>query len=142
MYSDFDKRAKVELIVLSHLQNVERSSSGHISSWAKYREKEKSQKNKTREEIEKEVEKEINDEKEKLSKESLEKYYKIEKGKDKELEKIFKTFKSKVKSPKINYLDKGKFWSFSNNLFTVLDSVSFKKLYEINLILKKVLNLL
>ena len=131
MYSDFDKRTKEETIVLSHLQNVEKSYSEFISSWAKYREKGKSQKNKTREEIEKEVEKEINDEKEKLSKESLEKYYKIEKGKDKELEKIFKTFKSKVKSPKINYLDKGKFWSFSNNLFTILDSVSFKKLYEI-----------
>ena len=36
---------------------------------------------------------------EKLSKESLEKYYKIEKGKDYELEKMFKTFKLKVKSP-------------------------------------------
>ena len=63
--------------------------------------------------------------KKKLSKKSLEKYYKIENGKDNELVKIFKTYKSKVISPNINYLDKGKFWSFSQNLFTILDKGTF-----------------
>ena len=132
MYSDFDKTIKEEIIVLSHLKNIKESYYGEfISSWTKIREKKEKQKNKTEKEIEKEVEKEIYDEKEKLSKKSLEKYYKIENGKDNELIKIFKTYKSKVISPNINYLDKGKFWSLSQNLFTILDKGTFKKLYEI-----------
>ena len=132
MYSDFDKTIKEEIIVLSHLKDIKGSYySEFISSWTKIREKKEKQKNKTEKEIEKEVEKEIYDEKEKLSKKSLEKYYKIENGKDNELVKIFKTYKSKVISPNINYLDKGKFWSFSQNLFTILDKGTFKKLYEI-----------
>ena len=131
MYSDFDKTIKEELIVLSHLKNVEKNYYNEfISSWEKTREKEK-QKNKTKKEIEKEVEKEIYEEMEKLSKESLGKYYKIEKGKDNELIKIFKTYKSKVTSPNINYLNKGKFWTFSNNIFAILDNITFKKIYEI-----------
>ena len=132
MYSDFDKTIKEEIIVLSHLKDIKGSYySEFISSWTKIREKKEKQKNKTEQEIEKEVEKEIYDEKEKRSKKSLEKYYKIENGKDNELVKIFKTYKSKVISPNINYLDKGKFWSFSQNLFTILDKGTFKKLYEI-----------
>ena len=132
MYSDFDKTIKEEIIVLSYLQNIK---GGHfdefISSWDRKWEKKEKQKDKTEKEIEEEVEKEIYDEAEKLSKESLEKYYKIEKGKNNELKKIFKTFKSKVNFPNINYLDKGKFWSFSNNIFAILDNVTFTKLYEI-----------
>ena len=132
MYSDFDQTIKEDVIVLSHLKNgYEDHFNEFISSWAKIREKKDKQKNKAEEEIKKEVEKEIYDEKEKLSKESFEKYYKIEKGKDKELEKKFKSFKSKIQSKGINYLDKGKFWSFSNNLFTIFDSITFKKIYEI-----------
>ena len=132
MYSGFDIKTKEETIVLSHLKNVKESYySEYLSSWEKRREIEKKHKNKTEKEIEKEAEKEIYDEKEKLSKESLGKYYKIEKEKNYELEKIFKSFKSKVQSSKLKYLDNGKFWSFSNNLFTILDSVTFKKLHEI-----------
>ena len=130
MYSDFDKAIKEEIIVLSYLQNI-KDGYEFISSWDKKWEKKEKQKDKTEKQIEEEVEKEIYDEAEKLSKESLEKYYKIEKGKNNELEKIFKTFKSKVNSPNINYLDKGKFWSFSNNIFAILDNVTFTKLYEI-----------
>ena len=133
MYSGFDTTTKEETIVLSHLKNVKKSyyDDEYLSSWSKRREIKEKQKNKTEEEIEKEVEKEIYDEKEKLSKESLGKYYKIEKEKNHELEKIFKSFKSKVQSSNLKYLDNGKFWSFSNNLFTMFDNVIFKKLYEI-----------
>ena len=82
------------------------------------------------------------DETEKLSKESLEKYYKIEKGKKDELEKIFKTFKSKINSPNINYLDKGKFWSFSNNILQYLMVLHLKNYMKSNLMKEKLLNLL
>ena len=68
---------------------------------------------------------------EKLSKESLEKYYKIEKGKDNELITIFKTYKLKMTSPNINYLNKGKFWTFSNNIFAILYNNTFKSIYKI-----------
>ena len=84
MYSDFDKAIKEEIIVLSYLQNI-KDGYEFISSWDKKWEKEEKQKDKTEKQIEEEVEKEIYDEAEKLSKESLEKYYKIEKGKNNEL---------------------------------------------------------
>ena len=68
-YKDFDKNIKNEIIVLSHFplknKNSYFSSYEYISSWKKIREKEKTEKGKTKEEIEQEVEKEILQEKEK-----------------------------------------------------------------------------
>ena len=61
----------------------------------------------------------------------MEKYYKIEKEKNNELEKLFKTFKSKIKYSNINYLNKGKFWAFSNGSFIILDKITFNKIHEI-----------
>ena len=61
----------------------------------------------------------------------MEKYYKIEKEKNNELEKLFKTFKSKIKYSNINYLNKGKFWAFSNGSFIILDKITFNKTHEI-----------
>ena len=128
MYRGFDYTVKEDVIVLCHLKTIYESPFRNLfHSYEESWEKNHKYKNKTEEEIEKE----LYDEKEKLSKESLEKYYKIEKGKDKELEKIFKSFKSKIHYRGLNYLDKGKFWSLSNNLFTMFDSVTFKKIYEI-----------
>ena len=127
MYRGFYDLIKEEVIVLCHLKTIYEGYEGPFRnifhSDEEFWEKKRKYKNKTEEEIEKE----LYDEKEKLSKESLEKYYKIEKGKDKELEKIFKSFKSKIQYRGLNYLDKGKFWSLSNNLFTMFDSVTFKK---------------
>ena len=84
-YIDFDERVDHEIVVLSHSPENTKHYFGYgyeyFSSWAKIRKKEKEEKEKSKEEIEREVEKEIFEEKEKLNKQSLEKYYKIEEKK-------------------------------------------------------------
>ena len=137
LYKNFDERIDHEIIVLSNSTEKEDNFISYeyeyFPSWSKIRKKEKEEKEKTKEEIKKKVEKEIFEEKEKLNKQSLEKYYKIEEKKNQELEKFFKTPKLKVYLSDAHFLGNGEICGKSGNKYIIYDTNYFNKLFEIEL---------
>ena len=119
MYTDFDKNIKEEMIVLSHIENKNKDSEDDFNFWRRMEPKDK-----------KEIEKEMKEVEEK-SKQSKEKYYKIEKQKIIELEQTFGSSKLKVHLNNPHKLGKGKMGSFSDKKFTIYETKTFNKLYEI-----------
>ena len=97
----------------------------------KDRRKTKKRKRKNKKKIEKEVEKEIIQEKEKLKKQSLKSYYKIDETKNKELEKYFKISKLKLILCDIQFLGNGQICGKSDNKYIIYDDKYFNKLYGI-----------
>ena len=90
--------------------------------------------NKSEKEIETEVKEEIKRNTNKSREESIQKDYKINNEKAKELESIFKQIKLKINfdsEPKI--LRNGKFYTISKGSLFIYDNSSFNKLYEIKL---------
>ena len=98
----------------------------HSHSKKKERKKEKIY-YKTNEEILNKIE----TEKSELSKQSKQKYYKIEEGKKLELEKIFASSKLKVYLSNPQIIGKGKMYFISEKIFKIFETFTFIKLYEI-----------
>ena len=132
MYKNFDERIKSEVIVLSDLQNIKHDKyTEYFDNWSMEWEKEKENPSKSKEEIKALIKEEIKNNIKNIKKESM-KYYQIDNEKNKELEQLFNQIKLKINFnsiPKI--LRDGKFYTFSNGVFTIYDHKLFNKLYEI-----------
>ena len=137
-YKGFDEKIENEIVVLPNLYKENKFSLfgygyQYFSTWKKRREKEEKEKGKTKEEIEKEVEKEIFEEKEQLKEQSLKSHYRIEKNKNQELEKFFKSPKLKIYLSNPKFLGKGKICGLSENKCIIYEKKYFNILYEIQL---------
>ena len=133
MYRGFGENVISEIIVLSGLKNLNKGNfSQYYDTWNMEWKKEKENPNKSKEEIKAEIKEEIKKKINVLKKESIEKYYKLNNKKNKELEDKFKQIKLKVNfnsNPKI--LRDGKFYTLSQGCFTIYNDRHFNKLYEI-----------
>ena len=127
-----EKEMKKEIIVLTNLKNKKfLTDDEFIPSWERIYDKEEKEKNKTKEEIEKEVKKEICEEIEKIKEKSLKTHYKIDNQKINELEKTFKSSKSKVVLKEPINLQNGNICSISGKKIILYENKNFNKLFEI-----------
>ena len=135
MYEEFDPKVKSNIIVICNLNNYNvKGSYGYYDDWRMLRQKMKENPNKSEKEIETEVKEEIKRNTNKLREESMQRDYKINNEKAKELETIFKQIKLKINfdsKPKI--LRDGKFYTISQGSLFIYDNRFFNKLYEIKL---------
>ena len=130
-YDEEDKKIKEnEIIVLTHLKNIEYSNYNEfLSTWKRYNLK-KIEKNKPKEEIKKEVEKEILEEVEKIKAKSLKTHYKIDNQKVIELEKTFKSSKLKVYLHNPIILKNGIICSYYKREITIYENKYFNILFN------------
>ena len=115
MYEGFDPKVKSDMIVICNLNNYNvKQYYGYYDDWRMLRQKMKENPNKSEKEIETEIKEEIKRNTNKSREESIQKDYKINNEKAKELESIFKQIKLKINfdsKPKI--LRDGKFYTIS-----------------------------
>ena len=115
MYEGFDSKVKSDIIVICNLNNYNaKKYYGYYDDWRMLRQKMKENPNKSEKEIETEVKEEIKIKTNKSKEESIQRDYKIDNERAKELESVFKQIKLKINfesQPKI--LRDGKFYTIS-----------------------------
>ena len=135
MYEGFDPKVKSEVIVISGLNNYNvKGSYSFYDDWRMRWQKKDENPNKSEEEIMTEIKEEIKRNTDKLKEESMQRDYKIDNEKVKELESIFKQIKLKINfdsRPRI--LRDGKFYTISQGYLFIYDNRFFNKLHEIKL---------
>jgi len=118
MYTDFDEKIENEIIILLHLTKKKIPNYYHFI----YNEEEEEKEEKENKKIT-----------EKLNNKSLKLYYRINKGKNKELKSTFKTPKLNIKSKSLVKLGKGKFIEIVNNELKIYESKYLNKLFNIKI---------
>ena len=128
-----NNQIKEETIMLSELKCLDENIK-KTKDWDNYMDFEKEPYEDIKED-KKEISPEIIEKNNKLKKESLDLYYKIDSQKKKELEAAFNQTKLKIKfDDKPSYLRKGKLYTISKDAFTIYDDNDFfKKIVEIKL---------
>ena len=115
-YQDFDKKIENEIISLSHLTKDKSIDEFYYFDESDDEEREEDKKKS-----------------EQLNNEGLKLYYRIDEGKNKELESIFKTPKLNLKSQNLIKLGKGKFIERVNDEFIIYENNYFNKLFNIKI---------
>ena len=135
MYKDFDQNVKSKIIVICGLKNYNvKGSYSYYDDWRMPRQKMKKNPNKSEKEIEKEVKEKIKRNANKSREKSIQRDYKINNEKAKELESIFKQKKLKINfDSKPEILRDGKFYTISQGSLIIYDNKFFNKLHEIKL---------
>ena len=135
MNEGFGQEVKSEVIVINGLNNYNvKNSYGYFDDRKMKWDKKDANPNKPENEIEKEIKEEIKINKDKLKEESMQRDYKIDKEKTKELEIIFKQIKLKINfDSKAKILRDGKFYTISQGNLFIYDNRFFYKLHEIKL---------
>ena len=135
MYEGFDPKVKSEVIVISGLNNYNvKGSYSFYDDWRMRWQKKDENPNKSEEEIKAEIKEEIKRNTDKLKEESMQRDYKIDNEKVKELESIFKQIKLKINfDSKPRILREGKFFTISQGYLFIYDNRFFNKLHEIKL---------
>ena len=135
MNEGFGQEVKSEVIVINGLNNYNvKNSYGYFDDRKMKWDKQDANPNKPENEIEKEIKEEIKINKDKLKEESMQRDYKIDKEKTKELEIIFKQIKLKINfDSKAKILRDGQFYTISQGNLFIYDNRYFYKLHEIKL---------
>ena len=115
-YVDFDDKIENEIITLSHLKKNKNNDS-YYGDYIYLDEEDEEDKK----------------ESEKLKNESLKLYYRIDEGKNKELESTFKESKLNIKSKNLIKLGKGKFIQIREGEFIIYENKCFNKLFNIKI---------
>ena len=138
MYEGFNPQTNTDIIVISEINNTNNKYCPKYYEYYNYlkmkKEKNKENPNKSEEEINAEILEEIKRKTNKLKVESLQRDFKIDNEKTKELESTFKQIKLKIifdSKPKL--LRDGKFYTISNGILSIYDNRFFYKLHEIEI---------
>ena len=127
MYKGFEPGVKSDIIVICNLNNYNvKYYYGYYDDWRMLRQKMKENPNKPEKEIEKEVKEEIKRNTNKSKEESIQRDYKIDNERAKELESVFKQIKLKINfesQPKI--LRDGKFYMISHGDLYIYMIINF-----------------
>ena len=134
MHKGFDPTINSDIIVISELYNMNNKYYSEYYDYWKMQKVKKESPYKSEEEIKAKLIEEIKSKKYKLLEESMQRDYKIDNEKTKELESKFNQIKLKIIfDSKPSILRDGKFYTIFKGILSIYDNKFFNKLHEIKL---------